>query len=43
MKNRFGSGSGDFRFEHGYFRLNGKRIYLQGALILPIYPGPVFR
>ncbi len=22
----------DFRFEHGYFRLNGKRIYLHGAL-----------
>jgi hypothetical protein len=28
----------DFRFENDAFRLNGKRIYLQGALILPHYP-----
>ncbi len=28
----------DFRFENNAFRLNGKRIYLQGALILPHYP-----
>lgn len=28
----------DFRFENEAFRLNGKRIYLQGALILPHFP-----
>jgi len=28
----------DFRYENDAFRLNGKRIYLQGALILPHYP-----
>ena len=28
----------DFRYEDGSFQLNGKRIYLQGALMLPIYP-----
>ena len=28
----------DFRFEKDAFRLNGQRIYLQGALILPHYP-----
>ena len=28
----------DFRFENESFRLNGKRIYLQGALILPHFP-----
>jgi len=28
----------DFRFENDAFRLNGKRIYLQGALILPHFP-----
>jgi len=28
----------DFRYENGSFQLNGKRIYLQGALMLPMYP-----
>ncbi len=28
----------DFRFENDAFRLNGQRIYLQGALILPHFP-----
>ena len=28
----------DFRYENDAFRLNGKRIYIQGALILPHYP-----
>ena len=28
----------DFHFENDAFRLNGKRIYLQGALILPHFP-----
>jgi hypothetical protein len=28
----------DFRFEKDAFRLNGQRIYLQGALTLPAYP-----
>ena len=28
----------DFRFEKDAFRLNGQRIYLQGALTLPVYP-----
>lgn len=28
----------DFRYENGSFQLNGKRIYLQGALMLPHYP-----
>jgi hypothetical protein len=28
----------DFRFENDAYRLNGKRIYLQGALMLPHYP-----
>ncbi len=28
----------DFRYENDAFRLNGKRTYMQGALILPHYP-----
>ena len=28
----------DFRYENDAFRLNGKRIYLQGAIPLPHYP-----
>ncbi|MFV2068342.1 MAG: glycoside hydrolase family 2 protein [Pirellulales bacterium] len=28
----------DFRFENGYFRLNGKRIFLQGPMNHPQYP-----
>jgi hypothetical protein len=28
----------DFRYEGDAFRLNGQRLYLQGALILPHYP-----
>lgn len=28
----------DFRFENGYFRLNGKRIFLDGSLYVAQYP-----
>lgn len=28
----------DFRYVDGSYQLNGKRIYLQGALMLPMYP-----
>jgi hypothetical protein len=28
----------DFRFENGYFRLNGKRIFLHGTMHCPYYP-----
>ena len=28
----------DFRYENDAFRLNGKRIYLQGSLLMPTYP-----
>ncbi|MBC8229030.1 glycoside hydrolase family 2, partial [bacterium] len=28
----------DFRFENGYFRLNGRRILLKGALHMPVSP-----
>ena len=28
----------DFRYENNAFRLNGKRVYLQGSLLLPTYP-----
>ena len=28
----------DFRFEDGYFRLNGQRILLKGALHMPVSP-----
>ncbi|MDD4869018.1 MAG: glycoside hydrolase family 2 TIM barrel-domain containing protein [Kiritimatiellae bacterium] len=28
----------DFRFENGYFRLNGKRIFLKGAYYLSYFP-----
>jgi hypothetical protein len=28
----------DFRYQNDAFRLNGRRLYLQGALILPHYP-----
>jgi len=28
----------DFRFENGYFRLNGKRVFLHGAMLLAHYP-----
>lgn len=28
----------DFRYENDAFRLNGKRLFLQGALLLPHYP-----
>ena len=32
------SGFRDFRYENDAFRLNGKRVYLQGSLLLPTYP-----
>jgi hypothetical protein len=32
------AGFRDFRYENNAFRLNGKRIYLQGSLLLPTYP-----
>ena len=28
----------DFRYENNAFRFNGKRLYLQGSLLLPTYP-----
>ncbi len=28
----------DFRFENGYFRLNGKRVFLKGSIYIPDFP-----